>query len=484
MQTAVILPWLVASLALGTQSGATIGFTNVAVSAGVAKGGNPGAVAWFDMDGDGDQDLFVAAIGKDKLFRNDGAGHFTKVKRSGIDKSSDPSFGVAVADFDGDGRIDIFVANLGAPNKLYRNEGDGHFADVSRSAGVGGGRANSYSAAWADYDLDGRVDLFVANGSQQQAGRNYLYHNEGGGRFREVADDAGVGGKDSSLGCAWGDYDDDGYPDLFVANFGQPDRLYRNKGDGTFVDRAATAGVDDTANGAGASWADFDNDGDLDLYVFNTNAGASSNRLYANEGDGTFVDVTETLGLRESGDGEAVVWADFDNDGWLDLFVVNRSDFSAQRNHMYRNLQGERFVDVTTEAGVSGTGSGQPAAAADYDGDGRLDLFVGNLPSSREELFHNQSVAGNALIVRLRGTVSNRDAIGARVIATTEGNLRMTREITSSSGRSSQNQTAAFFGLGSDTMVRSVEVRWPSGRTTRLDEVQAGVVDVVEASGV
>jgi hypothetical protein len=418
--TAVLL-----ALALVAQAPGPIVFDDLASAAGVAKGGDPGAVAWFDADGDGDDDLFVAAIGKDRLFRNDGAGRFTKLKGTGLDRGSDPSFGVAVADYDNDGLLDVFVANLGAANKLYHNEGAGRFRDVTRDAGVGGGpQTNSYSAAWADYDRDGLVDLYVANGSQQSPAKNFLYHNEGGGRFREVADAAGTGGNESSLGCAWGDYDGDGWPDLYVANFGQPNRLYRNRGDGTFGDRAREAGVDDAGNGAGAAWGDYDNDGRLDLYLFNTNSGATADRLYRNRG-------------------------------------------------------GARFADVTIVAGVAGTGAGQPAAAADYDGDGRLDLYVGNLPGRRDELFHNRTEAGRALEVRLTGTRSNRAAIGARVTVTA-GGLTMTREISSSSGRSSQNGFAAHFGLGSAAGADAVEIRWPSGAVERLENVAAGAVEVLE----
>lgn len=469
---------IVVALGLLLQGGALPAFDNLAVPAGVAKSGDPGAVAWFDFDGDGDQDLFVATIGPNKLFRNNGDGTFAKVNGIGLDKDNIPSFGVAVADFNNDGRLDLFVANVGFPNKLYRNDGDGRFRDVTRAAGVGGGSAPSYSAAWADYDRDGWIDLYVANGSQNAAARNFLYHNNGDGTFREVADSAGVGGNEPSLGCAWADYDDDGLPDIFVANFGKADRLYRNNGDGTFTDRAEQTGVAGVANGAGAAWGDFDNDGHLDLYVFNTNAGASADRLYRNRGDGSFDDVTAEEGLSESGDGESVVWGDFDLDGRLDLFLVNRSDFSPQRNRMFRNL-GSRFVDITREAGVAGTGKGQPAAAADYDGDGALDLFVGNLPGTKDELLHCRGLAGHALVVNLVGTSSNRAAIGARVTVEA-GGLSMMREVSSSSGRSSQNQIAPHFGLGDASTADSVTVTWPSGAESHLVDVAAGTVEIVE----
>jgi hypothetical protein len=464
---------------MSAQAPGPITFTDAAAGAGVAKGGDPGAVAWFDMDGDGDEDLFVANLGVNRLFRNEGNGTFTKVRGSGLDKESAASFGVAVGDYDNDGRLDLFVANLGSPNRLYHNEGAGRFRNATKSAGVGGGSANSYSAAWADYDGDGLLDLYVANGSQQAAAPNFLYHNEGAGRFREVGAAAGVAGNESSLGCAWADYDDDGRPDLFVANFGQPNRLYHNDGDGTFADRAAAAGVAGPANGAGAAWGDFDNDGRLDLYVFNTNSGAAADRLYRNLGGGAFDDVTAAMGLQENGDGEAVVWGDFDDDGWLDLYLVDRSDFSPQRNHLFRNAGGARFVDVSQQANVSGTGTGQPAAAADYDGDGRLDLYVGNLPRSAEELFHNTTAGGSSLTVRLEATRGNRAAIGASVVVVA-GGLTMTREVSSSSGRSSQNQLSPHFGLGTATVADSVEVRWPGGTVQRIEHVSAGSVTIRE----
>lgn len=456
-------------------------FTNAASEAGVAKAGDPGAIAWFDADGDGDEDLFVAALGADRFFRNDGSGRFDKLKRTGLDRSGSASFGAAVGDFDNDGRLDLFVANLDGANRLFRNAGDGRFEDVTSAANVGGGSSTpSYSAAWADYDRDGWIDLYVANGTQRQAARNFLYRNAGDGTFREVAEAAGVdGGATSSLGCAWADYDNDGWPDLYVANFGQPSRLYRNRGDGTFRDQTAAAGVDDAGNGAGAAWADYDNDGLLDLYLFKTNAGASADRLWRNRGDGTFDDVTARAGLSEQGDGEAVVWADFDNDGWQDLFVVNRSDFSPQKNRLYRNVGGTVFADVTSLAGVAGSGSGQPAAAADVDGDGWMDLFVGNLPGRKDDLFRNRGGDARSLVVRLRSRTGAPAVIGARVTVVV-GGVRMMREVSSSSGRSSQNQFSPHFGLGAAGVAERVEVRWPDGETVVLHDVPAGVEDILE----
>jgi hypothetical protein len=470
---------LAVSLAVG---GGGPAFVEVGRPAGVAKGGEAGAVAWFDMDGDGDEDLYVANLGPNRLFRNDGEGRFTRLKKTGLEGGHANSFGVAVGDYDNDGLLDVFVANLGSPNRLCHNEGGGRFRDQARAAGVDGGSANSFSAAWADYDNDGLLDLYVANGSQSVAGPNFLYRNEGEGRFAEVAAQAGVAGDERSLGCAWGDYDNDGLQDLYVANFGQPNRLYRNNGDGTFAERARQAGVDDDGNGAGAAWGDYDNDGWLDLYLFNTNEGDDVDRLYRNLGDGTFADVTAAVGLSAHEDGEAVMWGDYDNDGWLDLYLVNRSDFGRQRNRLLRNFDGTRFVDVAAAAGVLGTGMGHPAATADYDGDGRLDIFVGNFPGTRDELFHNTAGGGNSLVVRLLARSANRAAIGARVIVTA-GGLTMTREVSSSSGRSSQNQLAPHFGLGPAGAADRVEVRWPGGAVQVLENIPAGVVEIEEPEG-
>ena len=206
--------------------------------------------------------------------------------------------------------------------------------------------------------------------------------------------------------------------------------------------------------------------------------GAASDRLYRNRGDGTFDDVTADEGLTENGDTEAVVWGDFDLDGLLDLFLVNRSDFSPQRNHLLRNLGG-RFVDTTAEAGVGGTGKGQPAAAADYDGDGSLDLFVGNIPGTKDELYRCRGAGGRALEVRLIATSSNRAAIGARVTVVA-GDRSMLRYVASSQGRSSQDQLWPHFGLGAATEAASVVVEWPGGAVSRLENVPAGTVEITE----
>lgn len=469
-------------LALVAPARAQVAFREVGREAGVAKAGDAGAVAWFDFDGDGDEDLFVANLGKDKLYRNDG-GTFAKAKRAGIGSGA-ISFGVAIGDYDNDGLLDVFVANQQAANALYRNTGGGRFSDVTREAGVGGGGVGSYSAAWADFDRDGLLDLFVANGSQLAGARDFLYRNLGDGRFAEVGERAGITGADRSLGCAWGDYDGDGWPDLFVANFGERNRLYRNRGDGTFDDRATPAGVAGPANGAGGAWGDFDNDGRLDLYVVNTNSGDDEDRLYRNVDGARFEDVTRQAGLFAHEDGEAAFWADLDNDGWLDLFLANRSDYAGGRrepNRLFRNLGGGAFLEIAAAAGTVGNGQAQPAAFADYDGDGRLDVFVGCLPAT-DLLFRNESVAGNALVVRLRGRESNRAAIGARVFASI-GGMTLMREVSSSSGRSSQNQLAPHFGLGVSGVVDRLEVRWPSGRVQVLEGVAAGVVVVEEPAG-
>jgi hypothetical protein len=334
---------------------------------------------------------------------------------------------------------------------------------------------DSFSAAWADYDRDGLVDLYVANGSQIAAAPNLLYHNQGGGRFVETAATVGVAGNERSLGCAWGDFDGDLWPDLCVVNFGQPTRLYRNLGTGSFREVGVEAGVAGSANGAGCAWGDYDNDLDLDLYVFNTNEKANRDRLYRNDGGGRFHDITAEAGLLADEDGEAVVWGDFDADGWLDLYVVNRS---GQPNRLFLNRGGAAFVDFAESAGVAGNGRGHPAAAADVDGDGKLDLFVGNLPDRAEMLFHNDSTPATTLEITLAGTTSNTAAIGARVIVTSASGA-MLREVSSSSGRSSQGQLAAHFGLPAGGPVR-VEVRWPDGGVDLFDGVLPGCYLLVE----
>ena len=386
-------------------NGSDTPFTDVAVAAGVNDGGDSQGVAWGDYDSDGDQDLYVANNGNIRLYRNDGQGRFTEATvRAGMEDGGNGT-GVAWGDYDNDGYLDLFAANNGE-NWLFRSNGDSTFTNVMRSARVND-RGTQTGAAWGDFDSDGDLDLYVASNDRP----NRLYRNNRDGTFTNVADSAEVADTGNTQGVSWGDYDNDGDLDLYTVKVFQPNRLYRNNGRGAFTDVGTLAGVSDGAFGRGAAWGDYDNDGDLDLYVVNS----GPNRLYWNNGNGTFTNVGDSAGVADIGDGYGCAWGDFDNDGDLDLYVVN----SGSPHRLYRNDGNGKFTDIAASSGVTERGPGGFIAAwGDYDNDGDLDMYVA-ISGRANRLYRNAGNANRWLHVRLVGTVSNRSGIGAQVTAVT-----------------------------------------------------------------
>jgi len=322
--------------------------------------------------------------------------------------------------------------------------------------------------AWGDMDNDGDIDLYVANVNTP----NKLLRNDGAGVFSD-ATSGQLGDTSGGEGVAWGDMDNDGDLDLYLSNAGGASRLFRNDGGGTFVD-IATGPLAGTNQGRGAAWGDMDNDGDLDLYVANA---SGANKLLRNDGAGTFVDATSAP-LGDTGNGVGVAWGDVDNDGDLDLYLAK----NGQANRLFRNEGGGAFVDATSGA-LGDPGSGHAVVWGDMDGDGDLDLYLAN-SGSANKLFRNEGVAaGNHwLHVDLVGKQSNRSGIGARV-RVVAGGIGQIREISGGSGFDSQNSLTAEFGLGAATTVDSLIIRWPSGAEQWLTNVVADqVLEVKEAS--
>ena len=490
---------------------------------------SPGA-AFFDFDGDGYLDVFMVNSARirgtpkevtHRLYRNvatiaaDGRERrsFQDVtEEAGVGKSG-WGMGCAAGDYDNDGDVDLYITYWG-PNALFRNEGDGRFAEVTQEAGVGDERWGS-SAAFGDVDGDGYLDLYVANylvfdmkappgggmpcsdwkgldvycgphGMVPQA--NVLYRNKRDGRFADVSEETGIDQhRQASLGVVFGDYDNDGDQDLYVANDGYPNLLYRNDGNWSLPEVAAFAGAayseDGRAQaGMGVTSGDYDNDGDLDLYV--THFSDDVNTIYQNQGDGSFVDFTAGTGL-----GGLVrpflSWStgffDSDNDGWLDLFVVNGHIYPqveihpsgiryAQRNLLFHNEKG-RFRNVTEEAGpgFAEVKVSRGGALGDYDNDGDLDLLVMNLNDSPNLLHNYGGNRNNWLGVKLVGMESNRDGLGARV-RLFSGERVLMREVQRGYGYQSQHDVRVLFGLGAEERVERVEIRWPSGRVQMLEQ--------------
>ena len=435
-------------------------FSETGQEAGVSEAWDAHAAAWGDYDADGDLDLYVAVVqGPNRLYHNDGDGTFTEVSAAAGVAHSGSARGVVFADIDNDGLLDLYVANEdGVAAVLYRNNGDGTFSDTTSSAD------NAYDGMaplFADYDKDGHLDLYLT-----VWGCDVLYHNNGDGTFSNVTAASGVDNCQTSVGGAWADYDNDGDQDVYVANFwGAPNVLYRNNGDTTFTEVAATAGVDNANDGEGVAWGDYDNDGDLDLYL--TNDWNQANVLYRNNGDTTFTDVTAQASVGDTGTGRNPLFADVDNDGDLDLYVVN----AGQSNVLYRNNGDGTFTDMAWIWSGDDAGSGQGAATGDYDNDGYLDLYVVNM-GTYNRLYHNNGGDNHWLVVKAVGITNNWDSIGARVTITCDGHTQV-REVRAGTGWLSQDSLPVEFGLGAHTRVDRIEVRWPNGAVQAFTDVAA-----------
>jgi hypothetical protein len=469
-------------------------------------------VAIFDFDGDGANDIFIAnaAPSRSELYKNDGAGHFTNVaQQAGLTRSGWAQ-AACVGDIDNDGDPDLLVTYYGH-NTLYRNLGNGKFADITERAGlpVTGTRWGS-GCAFIDYDRDGLLDIFVANyvdldlayvpkpGSSKScewkglavwcgphglpAAHNALYHNNGDGTFTDVSAKAGIlaPGARYGLGVVTADFDNDGWPDIYVACDQTPSLLYRNNHDGTFEERADAAGVAYNADGQlqagmGIAVADYDGNGFLD--IAKTNFSGDRPSLYKNEDGKFFEDVSEMAGLgRNLLLGWGIAFLDVDEDGWPDLIMANghvypeidRSPIGEtyrQKTLLYRNLGNGRFADITESAG-SGFAPRRPSrglAIGDLDGDGRPEVVIVNM-NDKPTLLKNVGPRQNAIAISLTGTKSNRSAIGARCTIEAAGRKQIA-EVLSGGSYFSQNSFTLYFGLGKSDRVDRIEVRWPMGET-------------------
>ena len=448
---------------------------------------------------------------RNALYRNNGDGTFTDVAIAAGVADTGYGMGCAVGDYDNNGFPDLYVTNFGA-NVFFHNNGDGTFTDVTTQTGTGDTRWGT-SCAFVDYDNNGFLDLYVTNyvkyaiESDQvcmdkgvrvycdprlyEGELDILYRNNDDGTFTDITESAGFSGATGrGLAIAWGDYDDDGDMDVYIVNDADQNFLYRNNGDGTFTDVSLTAGVGfsedgDAENGMGADFGDYDNNGYLDLIV--TNFQDQTNTLYHNEGGGLFSDVSYaskigTISLPYLAWG--VSFCDYDNNGYQDLFIANGhlhenvqafnpTGFYEQPNLLFRNNRDGTFDEVGTDSG-SGMHLEKVSrgfAYSDYDNDGDLDQLVTNLKGT-PDLLENGGGQNTWLTLKLIGTHSNRDAIGARVKVTT-GNLTQIREVRSGSSYLSQSDMRLHFGLGAHRQVDRVEIRWPSGLQEQLEGVEA-----------
>ena len=467
----------------------------VAAAIGLDKTSGGRGTAVFDSNGDGTLDVVIAgAHAGCSLYRNNGDGTFTDISTgSGLDRCV-YTFSVTVGDYDNNGLPDLFISGLGffnSPGKLMRNNGDGTFTDVTEEAGL---RiwGPAFTSTWIDYDGDGYLDLFVVNnlgGLFDRKTPNRLFHNNGDGTFTEVTTEAGLTTMWPSLGATWGDFRNCGLPDLFISNLGHA-QLFRNNGNGTFTDVSSTAGIDTPVIGSGCMCCDIDNDGWLDIvqftysrpqdaiYTLRTGHGPSGGtpmRVWRNNRDGTFTNIAPQLGLNGCWGTMSGTVGDVNNDGHLDILLGN-GDPAMDRTEASMLLENDgcHFHNVTFAAGMPFTGKGHGANMADLAGDGRLHLIVGSgglYPGDllTTTVFRPKRLPGNYLNVRLMGTRSNRDAIGARLRLQAGG--RAQHRLVSGGTGFGCLPYEQHFGLGTATQLEWLEIRWPSGHVQRLEQL-------------
>ena len=528
-----ILTVCVAACALAGSGTAPIQFDDVTAESGIRFTHSFGAeklgsllestgagCVWFDYNNDGKPDLFVVSgrpLGKEMhpyplrkapdpaptnhLYRNDGDGKFTDVTGAAGVGGDGFSFSAVAADFDNDGYTDLVVTSYGHVT-LYRNKGDGTFEDVTQKAGIDV-KGWAIDATWLDYDRDGCLDLFIGRYVKFDptyrsyyaadnypgpldygADSNLLFHNTCKGTFVDVSEKAGIAAfKGRAMGVTAADFDGDGYPDIYVANDKTENFLFHNKRDGTFEEIATDAGAAFGQNGESTSamgpiFFDSENRGVADLWV----SDSKYNRLLRNMGSLRFDDVTQQAGIAQM-TAQYTSWGsgayDFDNDGWRDLFILHGGliHLIPQEHSLFRNLGNGRFQDVSSTAGpaLQNKTVGRGACFADYDTDGKVDAFLVNLGAAGELLHNNTKAVGHWVKVRLVGTKSNRDGIGA-LVEVTAGGQKQRAERVAASGYLSQDDWRLHFGLAASTHADRITVTWPSGIRQVVENVAADQV--------
>ncbi|MEP7263251.1 MAG: FG-GAP-like repeat-containing protein [Bacteroidota bacterium] len=467
-------------------------FTKVTTSPVSTTIGDSRSVNWIDVNNDGLIDLMITngpAGGQDNfLYINNGGGNFTAVTGDPIVSDFAPSDGATWADMDNDGDIDAFVVNWhGVNNLLYINSGNDTFIQEFSGSPVND-LGYSETASWGDYDNDGLVDLYVTNSDSIL--RNYLYHNNGGGAFTKITTGTMVTDQYKSRCVNWTDIDMDNDPDLFITNENnQQENIYRNDGAGIFAKVTAGAIVNNSGNTMSSSWADIDNDGDLDVFLSNDGA---TNALFRNDGNFNFSKLVNDTVSKTPGHSFSSAWSDIDNDGDVDLFVTNSFGASLYNNFLYTNDGNGNFTRISGNAIVSDFDWTYGCAFGDYDNDGFEDLAAAtcrfNGVDRSDLLYHNDGNNNNWITFHLVGMQSNKSAIGAivRIKSVINGNVVwQMREISAQSSYCGQNDLRVHFGIGNATAVDSVIVQWPSDSVEYFTGITVNqFLNIIEGQGI
>ena len=465
---------------------AQLTFTEVSASVGTGlNDGTTRGISWVDFNNDGFQDLFVPTAGTspNKLYLNNRNGSFTEIAAAvGLNDLAN-TITCSWVDYDNDGDMDLLTTATGAPTRLWRNNRetgtDTTFTSVETIAGIS--MSGAQMVAWADFNNDGDIDFYspISNSTSSPDG---LYKNNGDGTFTNVASSAGVNNQVSGLleqAIHWGDFNKDGYPELFIGNLqtGGESLFYLNNGNETFTSSAAVYGFN--IAGRGSQWIDYNNDGYWD-FCFASYAGGTTPipvKIFRNNGNNTFTEVGSTIGITDNLVSWGVTCGDVDNNGYEDIFVaVSGSGTNCQ---LYLNNGDGTFSNATVSSGL-GSQVQLEAALGDYNNDGWLDLYTTGSATNGNKLFLNNGVAGNHwLQIDLSGITSNQSGVGAQ-IDIVSGTFKMMREINTGIGYRSQNQLRAHFGLGTNIQADSVIVRWPSGTIDILTNIPADQIITVE----
>jgi len=462
----------------GSIAQSSANFRDISEQAGIKSFGSNYGVSFGDFDNDGDDDLYVTTRQSEAnlFYKNNSDGYFTEAAEEyGLSYTGSSTASLWI-DIDNDGFLDLFLSNDDAENMLFKNQEGKSFADISAKAGIYH-TTSPLSLNAADVNNDGFIDIYLSNPHIQ----NTLYLNNGDETFSDQTLASGATDQQIAMGSIFFDYDNDGDQDLYLTHDAkQANILYQNDGTGRFTDVSSSVNADYRGYGMGVDIADFNNDGFQDIYITNL----EENVLYLNRDGISFINIGRQAGVDDEGMGWGVLCFDFDHDGRQDIYAVNNSFFSPHPNLLYKNLGDNTFSIVSKNTELESRFAGFGAACSDIDNDGDLDIFLANSgKKGGNQLFLNESAAGNWLKLKTVGRISNRMGVGAQVQVAT-GDKTLSDQVIAGSGYASQNSATLHFGLDQTTLIDQLSIKWPSGIEDVYENIEANqFLKAVEGEG-